>query len=75
LFDEIAAEKYKPFASMAVIEEFEKITPEKSKNLLGIIGKFSIDVVAVDDEANKLADIYVSDGLMPQKFRIEALHI
>ena len=31
--------------------------------------------MALTDEADRLADVYVTEGIIPQKYRIDGLHI
>ncbi len=75
LFEEIQAGKYEAYTSLAVIEEISR-APEKEKNqMLNLIKQFDLHVLEVDMEAQALADIYVREGIIPEKFRNDALHI
>jgi len=75
LFKEIAAGKYEAFTSDYVVDELKKAPAEKSAKMMNLLNEYSIPVLAMDDEADRLADIYVSEGVIPQKYRTDGLHI
>ena len=43
--------------------------------MLSLIQKFSIPVFDVEDEAGRLADIYVQNNMIPEPYRFDAAHI
>ena len=65
LFEKIAAGKYEAFTSGAVITELADAPVEK----------YAMTVLPVTAEAEKLADIYVAEGIIPQKYRTDGVHI
>jgi hypothetical protein len=75
LFEEIAAGKYGAFTSTYVTDELENAPEEKRDKMMNLITKYGITVLAPNDEAVRLADIYVSEGVIPQKYRTDGLHI
>ena len=75
LFQEIKDGKYIPYISDAVLEELEKASPEKFKQMSSLISQYSIISLPVTEEAKRLADIYVSEGVIPEKYPTDALHI
>jgi len=75
LFQEIAAGKYEAFTSTYVTDELESASEEKRDKMMGLITEYDITVLAPNDEAARLADIYVSEGAIPQRFRTDGLHI
>ena len=75
LFKEIAAGKYEAYTSGTVIEELAKASSEKYENMFSLIGEYSIMVLSVSEEAEKLADIYVAEGIIPHKYRTDGVHI
>lgn len=75
LFEEIAAGKYEAYTSAAVVEELRKAPPEKYKSMVSLIEPYHIQVLAIDDEAEDLADVYVAEGIIPLKYRTDGLHI
>ena len=75
LFKEIASGKYEAYTSRYVIDELEKAPESKSDKMLNLILEYNIPLLEPDDEATRLADIYVAEGIIPQKYRTDGLHI
>ncbi len=75
LFKEIAEGKYEAFTSTVVMEELAKAAPEKFEKMSALIPEYGITVLALDDEADRLADIYVTEGIIPSRFRTDGVHI
>ncbi len=74
----IANNIYDVFISQFVFQEIEQTTnEEKKKDLLDILNKYPIDSLIVDDISivDSLADLYVSEGIIPAKKRLDALHV
>jgi hypothetical protein len=57
------------------IDELENATVTKRDKMLSLIPTYNIVVLAPDDEANKLANIYVSEGIIPARYRTDGIHI
>ena len=76
LFEEIREGKYEAYTSAYVIDELGE-TKEESKrsNMLALIGEYNIKVLDYSDEAQDLADIYISEGVIPAGKRLDSLHI
>jgi hypothetical protein len=75
LFKEIAAGKFEAFTSDYVIDELERAPESKRTMMTNLISDYSIKVIEPDAEASRLADIYVSEGVLPPKYRTDGLHI
>ena len=75
LFKEIAAGKYEAYTATYVTEELEKAPDEKRDKMIGLISEYSITVLAPTDEAARIAGQYVNEGIIPQKFLTDGLHI
>jgi predicted nucleic acid-binding protein len=75
LFKEIEVGKYDAFTSGAVIEELAKAETEKYEKMFSLIDRFNITVLSVNEESEKLADIYVSENVIPKRYRTDGLHI
>ncbi|MCL2053038.1 MAG: hypothetical protein FWG90_01155 [Oscillospiraceae bacterium] len=76
LFKEIQAGKYKPYTSAYVVDELLKTDNElKRKNMLALITEYNVTVLSHSDESQELADIYVNEGIIPNKYRYDGLHI
>ena len=75
LFKEIAAGKYEAFTSRYVVDELSNAPEGKREKMLNLILEFDIPVLEASDDAAKLAEIYVAEGIIPQKYRTDGLHI
>lgn len=75
LFKEIEAGKYEAFTSRYVIDESSHANETKRDRMLNLILEYDIPVLEPDNEAVKLADLYVAEGVIPQRFRTDGLHI
>jgi len=76
LFAEIKSGKFRPFTSEYVIRELE-ITKdaEKLAKMKALVKSYGIIVISANDEVEQLADVYVSEGVIPAKYKTDALHI
>ncbi len=43
--------------------------------MLSLIGEFAIDILPDSPDADRLADIYIAEGIIPQKYVIDGMHI
>ena len=75
LFNEIAGGKYEAFTSTYTTDELENAPEEKRVKMLGLITEYNIAVLAPNDEAVRIADIYIAEGIIPSKYRTDGLHI
>lgn len=75
LFEEIAAGKYLAFTSTYVLDELSKAPEEKRNKMLSLIERSNVTVLDISDEAALLASIYVSEGIIPQRFFTDGVHI
>jgi len=75
LFGDIAAGKYEAFTSTYVTDELEKAPEVKRDKMMGLIAEYDIAVLAPNDEAVRIADLYVAEKIIPLKYRPDALHI
>ena len=75
LFKEIAAGKYEAFTSRYVIGELANAPEPKREKMLNLILEYGIPILEPTDEAARLADIYITEKIIPQKYRTDGLHI
>jgi hypothetical protein len=75
LFKDIADGKYEAFTSDYVIDELRKAPPKKYARMMGLLTEYGIAVLRMDDDADRLADVYVAKGIIPAKYRTDGLHI
>ncbi len=75
LFKEIAAGNYDAFTSRYVVDELNRASESKREKMLNLILEYDIPVLEPNDEAANLADMYVTNGVIPPKYRTDGLHI
>jgi len=76
LFEEIREGKYEPYTSIYAIEELNDTKqPEKLEKMKVLIGKYDISIISGSSEAERLAAIYLAEGVVNRKYSNDALHI
>ncbi len=75
LFDEIREGKYEVFISEIVLNEIDRAPQDIAKQLKAAIEEFSPEELVVDEEVQELANKYMEQGVIPVKYRDDALHI
>lgn len=75
LFDEIKSGKYEAYTSRSVIEEIEKAPVDKREKMLRLIADSEIAILETSVEAEKLADAYAAENVVPLRYRTDGLHI
>ena len=74
-FEAIKSGQYEGYTSTYAIEEMENSTEPKRSAMLDLIDKYQITVLDASEEAERLADIYVQNGIIPEKKNLDAQHI
>ncbi|MCL1931252.1 MAG: hypothetical protein FWF55_05510 [Treponema sp.] len=75
LFEAIAQGRYEAYTSEAVMKEIKDASAEKAEKMEALSKEYIKDVIQPSPEAERMADIYVKKGIIPLKFRTDALHI
>lgn len=75
LFEEIRQGKYEPYTSDYVVDELSAAQQPKRNQMLALINEFAVVVLPDDEESQRLAGLYVAEGIIPQKYAADALHI
>jgi len=76
LFTEIKAGKFRPFTSEYVLDELEDTKDaDKLKAMKILIAENQIEVLPGNDEIIRLANLYVAEGVVPEKYSTDAIHI
>jgi len=75
LFESIAAGTYEAYTSDYVVDELESTRSDKREKMLALIEQYGISVLGLDSEAERLADTYVEQGIIPLKYRTDGVHI
>ena len=58
--------KFEPYTSLYVIDEIEAAPSEKRDNMMALIERYNITVLAASDEADNLARRYIAEGALPR---------
>ena len=75
LFKEIAAGKYEAYTSQYVVVELKKAQEPKRTQMLDLIPEYGITILEPSAVAERLADRYIAEGIIPQHKREDGLHI
>ena len=75
LFKEIGAGKYQAFTSGMVVEELLQAPSEKSDKMMALVDEYDVTNLQVTEEVRRLADIYITEGIIPQKYKTDSIHI
>jgi predicted nucleic acid-binding protein len=74
-FEAIRHGQYDGYTSTYAIEEMENATEPKRSNMLALIDKYQINVLDASEEADRLASVYIQNGIIPEKKNLDAQHI
>jgi len=75
LFKEIKAGIYQGYTSMYVLHELNQAPKDKRDKMLSLINQYNITTFDESAEALKLAEVYVSEGVIPEKYFTDGVHI
>jgi len=75
LFDEISHGKYIPYTSDYVLQELLKAEESKRTLMVNLIEQYKVRLLETDKNAESLADKYVSENIIPIKYRTDGIHI
>ena len=74
-FKAISSGQFEGYTSAYTIEELENATEPKRTKMLALIEKYHITVLDASEEADRMAGIYIRNGIIPEKKNIDAQHI
>jgi len=75
LFREIKLGNYTAFISSAVLKEISQASETKQKALISLVEKYDLMPLEIDEEIENLANLYVKNKIIPQKYKEDAVHI
>jgi predicted nucleic acid-binding protein len=76
LFEEIKAGKFQPFTSEYALRELEDTKDiEKLEKMKSLVSNHGVTVLPANNETKRLADTYVANKIIPEKYATDALHI
>jgi len=74
-FQKVFQNEIEAYSSTYVIEEIDKAPEPKRTEMLNLFQKYKITVFEIDKRAFGLSETYIEMGIIPQKFRIDGIHI
>jgi hypothetical protein len=74
-FAEIRQGKYEPYTSEYVILELTVAPEPKRSQMLHLVEEHSVAILSASDDARRLANIYIAEGVIPAKYDDDALHV
>jgi hypothetical protein len=76
VFELIKAGKFEPFTSLYAVGEIDdEKNQEKRLNMRGLITDYGVKILEPTDEARRLADLYVREGVVSPAWITDAAHI
>ena len=75
LFEAIKAGKFEAYASRYVTEELGRAQESKKSKMLSLVEKYEIILLPFDEEAVKLANVYIENNIIPVSYRYDSTHI
>ena len=75
LFEKIRAGEYEAYTSGYTVVELLNASEPKQSKMLALIDEYNITVFPITEESDLLADLYVSEGIIPAKFRLDGAQI
>lgn len=75
LFEEIRAGRHEAYTSEYTAAELDDAPEPKRSKMLALIVQYGITVFPITDEIDRLADLYVSQNIIPSRFWDDSAHI
>lgn len=75
LIDKLKLGEYEGYISEQVMAEIARAPETKKQQLLKLVDGIELELLIMDKEAEMLADKYIAEGLIPAKYRDDAIHI
>ena len=75
LFEAIGVGDYEAYTSEYVTLELKKAYEPKRGDMLDLLEKYNVTVLDFNEEAERLAHLYVSNNIIPARFWLDCAHI
>jgi predicted nucleic acid-binding protein len=75
LFEAIGRGEYDGYTSEYVTLELQRAPEPKRSDMLALARKYGITVLDFEDEAVRLANLYVENRIIPSKYLLDGTHI
>jgi len=73
-FDKVKEDEYEIFISDTVIQEIERADESKKRLLLEIIKEYKPKILEINNEVGRIAQEYISEGIIPSSKLDDATH-
>ena len=74
-FEEIKSGLYMPYTSDYVLQELKRTDEPKQSRMIELISRYEMIFLERNDEAERLANLYVAEGVFSEKYFTDAVHI
>ncbi|MBR1672146.1 MAG: hypothetical protein IJ702_04405 [Fretibacterium sp.] len=75
LFEAIGAGRYEGYASTYVTDELEQAPEPKRSEMLALVEKYSITILDSTPSSEHLAELYITEGVIPSSHFFDSAHI
>jgi hypothetical protein len=75
LFEAIGNGKYEGYTSGYTLLELRDAKEPKRGNMISLVDKYGLTFLNILDESERMANLYIQNGVIPAKYRIDASHI
>ena len=75
LFEAIGGGEFEGYTSEYTMGELLNAPEPKQTEMLALIEKYNIIMLPITDESNELANLYISEQIIPARFRLDGAHI
>ena len=75
LLEQIKQGRFEAGISEVVLREISRAPQKKMRDLMEVLKKVPLTNLVISEDVERLADKYVEEGIIPRKYREDALHI
>ncbi|MDR2523487.1 MAG: recombinase family protein [Synergistaceae bacterium] len=75
LFEAIREGKYEAYTSGYTVLELEDAPEPKRGKMLVLMEEYPITMLGISDEADRLAEVYIAEKIIPSRYRDDSAHI
>ena len=75
LFEAIGRKEYEAYTSGYAVIELEDAPEPKRSKMLSLIDDYHVTVLGITSESSRMADLYIANEIIPEKFRNDSAHI
>jgi predicted nucleic acid-binding protein len=75
LFEAIGAGQFEAYTSRYATDELMEAPEPKRSNMLALVDKYGLTSFETDDKSDRMAGLYMQEGIIPLKYRTDAAHI